>query len=153
LINPHKLRRVGSIIFSIGVGILIAAFLRGMPRVESLGTSVREGSAEVVLGPILLEPREIHFAISYVHPDIPVDIKISRLHGQTALLEFRNVRRQDLKDISWLERGLYVLKIRASGNATIQNVKFVFMLDGPPRDMLLLSPLVGFVGVLVFLLP
>lgn len=44
-----------------GIGIFIAALLRGMATVESCGTSPKEGSAEALLGPLLLEPRNLAY--------------------------------------------------------------------------------------------
>ncbi|MGQ9597183.1 MAG: hypothetical protein ACUVUS_07395 [Thermoproteota archaeon] len=76
-----------------------------MAKEESTGI-MREGSIELILGPLLLEPRKMYFTISYVYPDVPVNIDISRLHEQTVLLRFQNTHTQDLKDISCL-KGVY----------------------------------------------
>lgn len=151
--NLHRWRRIGSLSFSIGIGIFIAALLRGMATVESCGTSPKEGSAEAMLGPLLLEPRKISFTISRVQPEVPVNIEVLRLPDKTVLFRFNNARAKELYDISRVERGLYVFSIRASGDNNIQSVDLVFMEDGPPRDMLLISALLGVVGIIVFFIP
>lgn len=102
-----------------------------------------------------MEPRKMYFTISYVYPDVPVNIDISRLHEQTVLLRFQNTHAQDLKDISWLERGLYVFLIKASGDGSIhiQEIHLTLIADGPPKDMIFLSFLLGLAGILIFFLP
>ncbi|MEM2049703.1 MAG: hypothetical protein QXZ11_01100 [Thermoproteota archaeon] len=76
-----------------------------------------------------------------------------RLPDKTVLFRFNNAHAKELYDISRVERGLYVFSIRASGDNNIQSVDLVFMEDGPPRDMLLISVLLGLVGIIVFFIP
>ncbi|MBO3840230.1 MAG: hypothetical protein QXN75_04785 [Thermoproteota archaeon] len=151
--DHHRWRRAGSLLFSMGVGILIAALLRGMTTIESPTTSQREGSAGVVLGPLLLEPREIRFAITHVEPEGPVDIEVLRLPKSATVLNFPNIRAKEFHNISGLERGLYMFSIKASGNSSIETISFTFIADGPPRDMVHLSLILGLIGVIIFLLP
>ncbi|MGB9717645.1 MAG: hypothetical protein ACPL4E_04300 [Thermoproteota archaeon] len=151
--NPHRWRRIGSLIFSIGIGILVAALLRGMAMAESCGTSPKEGSAEAMLGPLLLEPRKTSFAISRVQPEVPVDIEVLRLPDKTVLFRFNNIRAKELYDIPLVDRGLYVFSLKASGDGNIQSVDLVFTVGGPPRDMVLLSILLGLAGIIIFLIP
>lgn len=151
--NPQRLRRAGSLLFSIGVGIFIAALLRGVATTESPGTSSREGSVEAFLGPLLIEPRETHFVITYVQPEGPVDIEILRLPDRAAVLKLTSVRAKEFYDISGLERGLYVFSIKSSGNSSIETISFTFTVEGPPRDMVYLSMVIGLAGILMLILP
>lgn len=151
--NTHRWRRAGSLLFSIGVGIFIAALLRGVATTESYGTSPRAGSAEAVLGPLLLEPKETRFTITYVQPEGPVDIEILRLPDRAVVLRLPSVQAKEFYDISGFERGLYVFSIKASGNSSIKRIDFTFTVEGPPRDMVYLSLIIGLAGILMLVLP
>jgi hypothetical protein len=102
---------------------------------------------------ILGEPREMHFAVISAVPEVPMDIEVSRLPDQRVLLSFQNVRMREFYDMSWLERGLYAFSIRASNGSSLLFFQVAFTVNGPPRDMVYLSLLLGLTGILVFILP
>ncbi|MBO3840256.1 MAG: hypothetical protein QXS66_02520 [Thermoproteota archaeon] len=145
--NSYKWQRAGLIIFSISVGIIIAAFLRGISMTESVG------AVEEALGPLLIEPKEMHFAVTDVQPEVSMNIEVLRLSGET-VLRFNNVPLKEFEDMSWLERGLYVFSIKTSDNkSSIQNISFTFVANKPPRDMVILSIILGLIGTLIFFIP
>jgi hypothetical protein len=144
LTDFYKWQRIGLLIFSIGIGVLTAVFLRGMDLVQS------GGSQGGVLGPLLMEPRDMLFAVTEVQPEAVtnINIEISKFRGEP-VLRFNNIPLKEFKDISQLERGLYNFSIETPSD--IQGFSITFSASKPPRDMVLLSFIIGLIGVSIIL--
>lgn len=149
-----KLLRIGAILLTIGMTLLVATNLRAASQMTSTGKPIG------LFGPYLLEPRETTIVLKDVTPqNVTVAVVSAQIwHATQNISEFEHVftvsgmNKLDSITFNLNMRGLYYIVVFTTDGRLAEEVRLVVVQEGLPKDLLWISGILSSMGVIMIVI-